>query len=117
MAHLDHTELDLVLCDSRTGQPLGKCWLTFLILSHPRRIASFYLTFDPPSYRSCMMALRLCVKRYGRLPTAITVAGGPEFHSVSFEQLLASYRSPKHQHPTAPPRFSSPPYPLSAPIS
>src|SRR6266851_1205033 len=38
MAHLDHTELDLVLCDSRTGQPLGKCWLTLLILSHPRRI-------------------------------------------------------------------------------
>ena len=108
MAHLDHTELDLVLCDSRTGQPLGKCWLTLLILSHPRRIASFYLTFDPPSYRSCMMALRLCVKRYGRLPTAITVDGGPEFHSVYFEQLLALYRVRKHQRPAAEPRFGSP---------
>lgn len=43
MAHLDHTELNLVLCDCRTGQPSGKCWLTLLILSHPRRIASFYL--------------------------------------------------------------------------
>lgn len=108
MAHLDHTELNLVLCDSRTGQPLGKCWLTLLILSHPRRIASFYLTFDPPSYRSCMMALRLCVKRYGRLPTAITVDGGPEFHSVYFEQLLALYRVRKHQRPAAEPRFGSP---------
>jgi len=56
MGHLDHTELNLMLCDSRTGEPLGKCWLTLLILSHPRRIASYYLTFDPPSYRSCMMA-------------------------------------------------------------
>ena len=108
MAHLDHTELNLVLCDSRTGQPLGKCWLTLLILSHPRRIASFYLTFDPPSYRSCMMALRLCVKRYGRLPTAITVDGGPEFHSIYFEQLLALYRVRKHQRPAAEPRFGSP---------
>jgi len=108
MAHLDHTELNLVLCDSRTGHPLGKCWLTLLILSHPRRIASFYLTFDPPSYRSCMMALRLCVKRYGRLPTAITVDGGPEFHSVYFEQLLALYRVRKHQRPAAEPRFGSP---------
>jgi putative transposase len=108
MAHLDHTELNLALCDSRTGQPLGKCWLTLLILSHPRRIASFYLTFDPPSYRSCMMALRLCVKRYGRLPTAITVDGGPEFHSVYFEQLLALYRVRKHQRPAAEPRFGSP---------
>src|SRR5260370_24229373 len=89
MAHLDDTELDLVLCDSRTGQPLGKCWLTFLILSHPRRIASFYLTFDPPSYRSCMMALRLCVKRYGRLPPAITADGGPASPSDYLKQFLA----------------------------
>ena len=108
MGHLDHTELNLILCDSRTGQPLGKCWLTLLILSHPRRIAAYALTFDPPSYRSCLMVLRLCVKRYGRLPTAITVDGGPEFQSVYFEQLLALYRVRKHQRPAAEPRFGSP---------
>ena len=108
MAHLDHTELNLILCDSRTGQTLGKCWLTLMILSHPRRIAAYYLTFDPPSYRSCLAVLRLCVKRYGRLPTAITVDGGPEFQSVYFEQLLALYRVRKHQRPTAEPRFGSP---------
>src|SRR6266487_1143019 len=108
MAHLDHTELNLVLCDSRTGQILGKCWLTLLILAHPRRIAAYALTFDPPSYRSCLMVLRLCVKRYGRLPTAITVDGGPEFQSVYFEQLLALYRVRKHQRPAAEPRFGSP---------
>ena len=108
MAHLDHTELNLVLCDSRTGQVLGKCWLTLLILSHPRRIAAYCLTFDPPSYRSCLMVLRLCVKRYGRLPTAITVDGGPEFQSVYFEHLLALYRVRKHQRPAAEPRFGSP---------
>ena len=108
MGHLDHTELNLILCDSRTGQPLGKCWLTLLILSHPRRIAAYYLTFDPPSYRSCLAVLRLCVKRYGRLPTAITVDGGPEFASVYFEQLLALYRVRKHQRPASEPRFGSP---------
>ncbi len=108
MAHLDHTELNLVLCDSRTGQPLGKCWLTLLILSHPRSIAAYYLTFDPPSYRSCLAVLRLCVKRYGRLPTAITVDGGPELASVYFEQLLALYRVRKHQRPASEPRFGSP---------
>ena len=108
MGHLDHTELNLILCDSRTGQPLGKCWLTLLILSHPRRIAAYALTFDPPSYRSCLMVLRLCVKRYGRLPTAITVDGGPEFQSVYFEQLLALYQVRKHQRPAAEPRFGSP---------
>jgi putative transposase len=108
MAHIDHLEVDLELCDSETGQPMGKCWLTLMILSHPRRIVAFYLTFDPPSYRSCMMVMRLCVKRYGRLPTAITVDGGPEFRSVYFEQLLALYRVRKHQRPSAEPRFGSP---------
>jgi putative transposase len=108
MAHLDHTELNLILCDSRTGQILGKCWLTLMILSHPRRIAAYYLTFDPPSYRSCLAVLRLCVKRYGRLPSAITVDGGPEFQSVYFEQLLALYRVRKHQRPASEPRFGSP---------
>jgi len=108
LAHLDHTELDLALCDSRTGQVLGKCWLTLLILASPRRIAAFYLTFDPPSYRSCMMTLRLCVKRYGRLPTALVVDGGPEFQSVYFEQLLALYQVRKQQRPASEPRFGSP---------
>lgn len=107
MAHLDHTELDLELCDSGTGKPLGRCWLTLLLLSHSRRLAAFSLSFDPPSYRSCMLALRLCVQRYGRLPTAITVDGGSEFRSVYFEQLLALYRVRKHQRPAAEPRFGS----------
>lgn len=108
MAHIDHLEVDLELCDSETGQPMGKCWLTLMILSHPRRIAAFYLTFDPPSYRSCMMVMRLCVRRYGRLPTALTIDGGPEFRSTYFEQLLALYRVRKHQRPASEPRFGSP---------
>jgi putative transposase len=108
MGHIDHLEVDLQLCDSQTNQLLGKCWLTLMILSFPRRIAAYYLTFDPPSYRSCMMVMRLCVKRYGRLPTAITVDGGPEFRSVYFEQLLALYCVRKHQRPSSEPRFGSP---------
>jgi len=55
-----------------------------------------------------MMALRLCVKRYGRLPTALVVDGGPEFQSVYFEQLLALYRVRKQQRPGSEPRFGSP---------
>lgn len=106
--HLDHLEVNLALLDSKTRKPLGKCWLTLLILANPRRIAAFYLSFDPPSYRSCMMVLRLCVKRHNRLPTAIVVDGGPEFKSIYFEQLLALYRVRKERRPTAEPRFGSP---------
>jgi putative transposase len=108
MAHIDHTELDLELFDSSTGKPMGKCWLTLMILSQPRRIVALFLSYDGPSYRSCLMALRLCVKRFGRLPTAITVDGGPEFRSTYFEKLLALYKIRKHQRPSSEPRFGSP---------
>ena len=108
MAHLDHTELDLELVDSGSGQPLGKCWLTLMILSHPRRVVALSLSFDPPSYRSCLAVLRLCVKRFGRLPTAVTVDGGPEFRSTYFEQVLALYRVRKHQRPASEPRYGAP---------
>jgi putative transposase len=108
MAHIDHTELDLELFDSATDQPLGKCWLTLMILSHPRRIVALSLSFDPPSYRSCLSVLRECVKRFGYLPTAITVDGGPEFRSTYFEQLLALYVVRKHQRPASEPRYGAP---------
>jgi len=57
----DHTELDLELVSARTGPPLGKPWATFLTDAFSRRLLVVYLTFDPPSYRSGMMALRECV--------------------------------------------------------
>ncbi len=47
-----------MLVSSVTGKPLGKPWVTFLVDAFSRRILSAYLTFDPPSYRSCMMEKR-----------------------------------------------------------
>ena len=44
------------------------CWATFLVDAYSRRLFAVYLTFDAPSYRSCMMAVRICVRRYSRLP-------------------------------------------------
>src|SRR5258708_35408836 len=64
-AHLDHTPMDIVLVSSITGKPLAKPWVTFLTDAYSRRILACYLTYDPPSYRSVMLAFRQCVKRYG----------------------------------------------------
>ncbi len=105
--HLDHTELDLELVSARTGQPLGKPWATFLTDAFSRRLLVVYLTFDPPSYRSGMMALRECVWRYGRLPQTLVVDGGPDFRSVYFEALLAYYSCTKASRPWAKPRYGS----------
>jgi transposase InsO family protein len=88
---LDHTELDIELVSSVTGQPLGRPWATLLLDAYSRRILAVYVTYDAPSYRSAMMALRLCVQRHQRLPQEFVVDRGPEFGSVYFETLLAQF--------------------------
>ena len=107
VVHLDHTELDIELVSARTGRPLGKPWVTFLTDAFSRRLLTVYLTFDPPSYRSCMMALRECVSRYGRLPQTIVVDGGPDFQSTYFETLVTYYGCEKKTRPGAKPRYGS----------
>ena len=61
ICHIDHTQLDIELVCSRTGRTLGRPWATLLIDATSRRILAIYLTFDEPSYRSCMMVLRICL--------------------------------------------------------
>lgn len=107
ICHLDHTELDIELICSETLENLGRPWLSLLIDAYSRRVLAFYLTFDPPSYRSCMMVLRECVKRNSRLPKMLVVDGGKEFHSIYFDTLLAKYNVTKAQRPGAKPKFGS----------
>lgn len=107
IGHIDHTQLDVELLCSRTGRALGRPWVTFLIDAYSRRLLAVYLTFDSPSYRSCLMVLRLCVQRYGRLPQIIVVDNGAEFHSTYFETLLATFECTKKHRPAAKGRFGS----------
>jgi putative transposase len=107
IVHIDHTQLDVELRSQATGRNLGKPWLTLLVDAYSRRCLSFYLTFDPPSYRSCMIVLRTCVRRFGRFPQSVVVDGGKEFHSVYFDTLLARYHCLKKTRPGGKPRFSS----------
>ena len=106
IVHIDHTELD-VECVGALGHRLGRPWLTLLTDAYSRRMLAFYLTFDPPSYRSCMMALRECVRRFGRIPQILVVDGGREFEGTYFETLLARYECTKKTRPPAEARFGS----------
>jgi transposase InsO family protein len=106
VVHIDHTELD-VECVTGSGQVLGRPWLTLLTDAFSRRVLAFYLTFDPPSYRSCMMVLRECVRRFNRIPQILIVDGGREFASTYFETLLARYECTKKTRPPAKARFGS----------
>ena len=107
IGHIDHTQLDVEVVCSRTGRPLGRPWMTILTDAFSRRCLALYLTFDEPSYRSCMMILRDCVLRHQRLPQIIVIDGGPEFRSTYFESLLAEYECTKKTRPPAKARFGS----------
>ena len=107
IAHIDHTELDVELVCSRTGNNLGRPWLTLMLDAFSRRILALYLTYDPPSYRSCMMVLRTCVRQHGRLPQNIVVDGGKEFRSIYFQMLLGVYEITRKSRPAAKARFGS----------
>ncbi len=107
IGHIDHTLLDIELVCSHTGRNLGRPWGTFLSDAFSRRLLAVTLTFDPPSYRACMMVLRECVQRHGRFPQIIVVDGGREFESIYFETLLARYECSKKTRPAAKPRFGS----------
>lgn len=107
IVHLDHTLLDIELVAQASGRNLGRPWATFLMDAFSRRLLAVYITFDPPSYRSAMMILRICVKRFGRMPQSLVVDGGKEFESQYFDHLLIDHRCQKTIRPPAQPRFGS----------
>jgi transposase InsO family protein len=107
ICHIDHTELDIELLCSKTSRNLGRPWLTLLTDAFSRRLLAIALSFDPPSYRACMVVLRACVHRHNRLPQIVVVDGGKEFESTYFETLLARYECTKKTRPPAQARFGS----------
>lgn len=78
-----------------------------MIDAFSRRIPALHLSFDPPSYRACMMVMTECVRRQCCLPETLIVDNGPEFGSVYFEVLLAHCHVTKLSRPAAQPRFGS----------
>ncbi len=107
IGHIDHTELDLQFVGSKFGENLNKAWLTVLMDAYTRVILAWVLTFDKPSYRTCMLIIRECVKRHGRIPKTIVVDQGSEFLSVYFDCLIARLESNKKVRPASKPRFGS----------
>lgn len=107
IGHIDHTQADVWAVCSQTGHILGRPWISLLTDAFSRRILAVYLTFDPPSYRSCMMIVRECVRRHSRLPQILIADGGKEFESVYFEALLARFEVTKKTRPPSKARFGS----------
>lgn len=106
IGHIDHTQLDLQFVGRKEGET-KKAWLTMMVDAYTRLIVAFVVSFDAPSYRSCMAVIRDCVRRHNRVPATLVVDGGSEFNSVYFESLLAHLETHKKSRPGSKARFGS----------
>jgi len=105
--HIDHTPLPIKIRDKSGKYLLTTIWLTLLLDAYSRYVLAFYLSFDSPSYASCMMVIRECIKRHGRIPLWIIVDKGADFMSIYFETLLGKLSSHKKERPAGKPKFGS----------
>ncbi|PTL35292.1 integrase [Candidatus Methylomirabilis limnetica] len=107
IGHIDHTQLDLECVSADDGTGLGRPWLTLFTDAYSRRVLAFYLSYDRPSSRACMMVVRECVRRHRRLPQIVVVDGGAEFGGNYFEGLLTMFQILKKVRPPSKARFGS----------
>jgi len=108
VAHVDHTPLEISLISALTGEVIkASLTLSLLIDGHTRNILAIYVSFERPSYRSTMMLLRECLRRYKRLPIFIATDKGSDFQSHYFSRLLANLGIHHRNRPTAQPRHGS----------
>lgn len=105
--HIDHTPLPIKTRDKSGKYIVRTIWLTLLIDAFSRYVLAIYLSFDPPSYVSCMMVIRECVRKHGRIPHWIIVDNGSDFKSTYFEVLLGKLGSHKKNRPAGKPKFGS----------
>jgi len=104
LVHIDHTEVDVECKSGRTGANLGRPWATIARDAKTKRVLGLFLTFQPPSLASLFGVLRDVVRRFGRLPEAIVLDGGPEMRSHSMKVFDKKTRTRLLRRPKAQPR-------------
>ena len=105
--HIDHTRLNILLHSPGLKKLVKHAWLSLAVDAESRRVVGFYLSFESPSYRSCMMVLRDIVRRHGRLPDMLVVDNGKEFHSREFKRVCDLYGCSIRYRPAGQPRFGA----------
>jgi transposase InsO family protein len=107
IAHVDHTQMDLQLVDSVFGKSMGKPWLSVMLDANTRMVLAFVITYERPSYRTCMLLMRDYIRRHRRVPDTIVTDKGSEFEGGFWEILLACLKVTKKTRPSAKGRYGS----------
>lgn len=107
IAHIDHTQLDIEVADRRYGKVFERPWLSVMMDANSRDPLAYWISFDEPSHISCMMLIKICVRKHGRVPRVLVLDGGSEFDSVYFETLIAHLKILKKSRAKSKARYGS----------
>lgn len=102
---VDHTPLDVMVVNEKTGLPDGRPWLTVLLDRYSRMPLGIEIGFEPPSELAVMNALRNSImpktetlKKYSDIsndwpaygiPTTLVCDNGREFHATNLKRMCA----------------------------
>ena len=102
-AEIDHTLIDIMVVDAKTGMPWGRPWLTVCVDRRSRCTLGIYIGFEPPSYLSVARCLKHAFLPKVNLKESypeivhewpafgimhkLIVDNGLEFHSKSLESV------------------------------
>lgn len=105
-AEIDHTQLDLMVIDDKTGLPLGRPYVTACIDDDTRCVLGLHIGFEPPSYQTVAQCLKNAFlpkpdirEKYPSIVNEwdphgvmreLVVDNGAEFHSKSLENACYS---------------------------
>ena len=104
---LDHTELDIVVVDEETGEPIGSPWLTVFLCRNSRMVWGFYISMDAPSAKTVLKAFRNMIlpKYYLKnaysdiendwpcygIPDMVVTDNGSDLHSLAVQAGLTTF--------------------------
>jgi len=101
VVEVDHTRLDVIGVDERTGLPVDRPWLTVIIDVHTRCILGFHLGYEPPSHATVAAALKHAIMpkvMHGSIhgnwpmhgiPELMVADNGLEFHGYALKALCS----------------------------
>lgn len=105
--HIDHTLVDVELRCRRTGNSLGRPWLTLMVDAYSRRVMAFHLGFHQPSRSEVLMCFRDFVKRWNRVPFMIVCDNGKDLIANDVETMVQSLGGHFRRRPKGQPRVGS----------
>lgn len=80
--HIDHTQANVEAIEG------NRPWRTTLFSPRYGRIMAEIVRFERPNYVACMLVIRECIRRHGRISQFVVTDGGKEFRGHYFTCLL-----------------------------